>query len=111
MLTDADAERRKSIFNGRDNARDCRNGPPLAGALHPDRIEWRLNFEMLDFNPRHLGSGRQKVLAVICRQRLPAPIIQHLLKQRVADAVNNAAANCPSTSIELIIFPQSWATT
>jgi hypothetical protein len=59
---------------------------PLAGALHPDRIEWRPNFEVLDFNPRHLRSGWQKVLAVICRQRLPPLIIQHLLKQRVADA-------------------------
>ena len=48
---------------------------------------------MLYLNARHLGSSRQKVFAVICRQRLPGFIIEHLLKKRVTDAVNDATAD------------------
>ena len=80
MFAKSYSESGQGIFHGRNNARDCRDRSALAGALHADRIERGSNLEMLDLNPRHIRSGRQKIFAVVRRQRLPVPIIQHLLK-------------------------------
>jgi hypothetical protein len=63
--------------------------------LRPDRIERierRSYLNVLDLNAGHLWSSRQKVFTVVRRQRLPGFIIEHLLKKRIADAVNDATA-------------------
>ena len=65
----------------------------FSGAFDPNWIEGRGRFEMNNLDVWHVGCRWQEIVRVVRRYGLTGVVVDHAFKQRIADAVNHAAAN------------------